>query len=161
MDYLQEAYPVSGARACGLLHLAVSSYYYHPHGRRDDLPVREALRRHAAFAVSVGRFSATIVTTVQLHHPKPFPRPLRPVADDRCSVRLLPDWRAGDLKLPCIHKRYLEKHDPESSSEQTAPLLTGRHTTAGSRSATRRNYTGTYTDLYDCHEGKKITSTDA
>lgn len=48
MDYLQENYPTSGARACGLLHLAVSSYYYQSHGRRDELPVRAALRRHAA-----------------------------------------------------------------------------------------------------------------
>ena len=48
MDYLQTTYPVSGARACGLLHLAVSSYYYQPHGRRDEQPVRSALRRHAA-----------------------------------------------------------------------------------------------------------------
>jgi putative transposase len=48
VDYLQETYPVSGARACGLLRLAVSSYYYQPHGRRDDVPIREALRRHAA-----------------------------------------------------------------------------------------------------------------
>ena len=48
MDYLQETYPVSGARACGLLQLAVSSYYYQPHGRRDEQPVRSALRRHAA-----------------------------------------------------------------------------------------------------------------
>ena len=40
MDYLRESYPVSGARACGLLHLAVSSYYYQP--------VRAALRRHAS-----------------------------------------------------------------------------------------------------------------
>ena len=48
MDYLQESYPVSGARACGLLHLAVSSYYYQTHGRRDEVPVRAALRRHAA-----------------------------------------------------------------------------------------------------------------
>ena len=32
---------------CGLLHLAVSSYYYQSHGRRDDTPVRAALRRHA------------------------------------------------------------------------------------------------------------------
>lgn len=48
MDYLQETYPVSGARACGLLHLAVSSYYYQPHGQRDDVPLRETLRRHAA-----------------------------------------------------------------------------------------------------------------
>jgi putative transposase len=48
VDYLQETYPVSGARACGLLHLAVSSYYYQPHGRRDDVPIREALLRHAA-----------------------------------------------------------------------------------------------------------------
>ncbi len=48
MDYLQETYPVSGARACGLLHLAVSSYYYQSHGLRDEAPVRAALRRHAA-----------------------------------------------------------------------------------------------------------------
>jgi len=48
VDYLNENYPVSGARACGLLHLAVSSYYYQPHGRRDEAPVRAALRRHAA-----------------------------------------------------------------------------------------------------------------
>ena len=39
---------MSGARACGLLHLAVSSYYYQPHGRREETPLREALRRHAA-----------------------------------------------------------------------------------------------------------------
>ena len=39
---------MSGARACGLLHLAGRSYYYQPHGQRDDLPVRSALRRHAA-----------------------------------------------------------------------------------------------------------------
>ena len=39
---------MSGARACGLLHLAVSSYYYQSHGRRDEQPVRAALRRHAA-----------------------------------------------------------------------------------------------------------------
>ncbi len=38
---------MSGARACGLLHLAVSSYYYQSHGRRDEAPVRSALRRHA------------------------------------------------------------------------------------------------------------------
>jgi putative transposase len=48
VDYLQETYPVSGARACGLLHLAVSSYYYQSHSRRDEQPVRSALRRHAA-----------------------------------------------------------------------------------------------------------------
>jgi len=48
VDYLQTTYPVSGVRACGLLHLAVSSYYYQPHGRRDEAPVRSALRRHAA-----------------------------------------------------------------------------------------------------------------
>lgn len=48
MDYLHKTYSVSGARACGLLHLAVSSYYYQPHGQRDDQPVRAALRRHAA-----------------------------------------------------------------------------------------------------------------
>jgi putative transposase len=48
VDYLQATYPVSGARACGLLQLAVSSYYYQPHGQRDDLSVRSALRRHAA-----------------------------------------------------------------------------------------------------------------
>jgi len=35
------------ARVCGLLHLAVSSYYYQSHGRRDEAPVRSALRRHA------------------------------------------------------------------------------------------------------------------
>jgi len=48
VDYLQESFPISGARACGLLHLAVSSYYYQSHGRRDEAPVRSALRRHAA-----------------------------------------------------------------------------------------------------------------
>lgn len=40
-------YPVSVARVCGLLQLAVSSYYYQSHGRRDEAPVRSALRRHA------------------------------------------------------------------------------------------------------------------
>lgn len=40
-------YPISATRACGLLHLAVSSYYYQSHGRRDETPVRSALRRHA------------------------------------------------------------------------------------------------------------------
>jgi putative transposase len=48
VDYLQENYPTSRARACGLLHLAVSSYYYQSHGLRDEQPVRAALRRHAA-----------------------------------------------------------------------------------------------------------------
>ena len=48
MDYLQETYPVSGTRACGLLHLAVSSYYYQSHSQRDEQPVRAALRQHAA-----------------------------------------------------------------------------------------------------------------
>ena len=48
MDYLKGRYPVSGTRACGLLRLAVSSYYYQSHGRRDEQPVRSALRRHAA-----------------------------------------------------------------------------------------------------------------
>ncbi|MBL9200088.1 MAG: IS3 family transposase, partial [Opitutaceae bacterium] len=48
VDHLRAGYPVSATRACGLLHLAVSSYYYQPHGRRDEAPVRAALRRHAA-----------------------------------------------------------------------------------------------------------------
>lgn len=48
MDYLRQSYPVSGARACGLLHLAVSSYHYQSHSQRDEQPVRLALRRHAA-----------------------------------------------------------------------------------------------------------------
>ena len=48
MDYLKAGYPVSRTRACGLLRLAVSSYYYQSHGRGDELPVRSALRRHAA-----------------------------------------------------------------------------------------------------------------
>ena len=48
MDYLKTGYPVSRTRACGLLHLAVSSYYYQSHGWRDEQPVRAALRRHAA-----------------------------------------------------------------------------------------------------------------
>jgi putative transposase len=48
VDYLQETYSVSGARACGLLHLAVSSYYYQSRGRREDGPLKAALRRHAA-----------------------------------------------------------------------------------------------------------------
>lgn len=48
MDYLKAGYPVSRTRACGLLRLAVSSYYYQCHGRGDELPVRSALRRHAA-----------------------------------------------------------------------------------------------------------------
>jgi putative transposase len=48
VDYLQESYPVSGTRACGLLHLAVSSYHYQPRGHREETPLREALRRHAA-----------------------------------------------------------------------------------------------------------------
>ena len=55
MDYLQESYPVSGARACGLLRLAVSSYYYQPHSHRDDQPVRSALRRHAAVRLRLPR----------------------------------------------------------------------------------------------------------
>jgi len=48
VDYLHENYPVSATRACGLLQLAVSSYYYQPHGRREEQPLRAALRRHAA-----------------------------------------------------------------------------------------------------------------
>ena len=39
---------MTGARACWLMRLAVSSHYYQPHGRRDDRPIREALRRHGA-----------------------------------------------------------------------------------------------------------------
>lgn len=46
MDCLQETYPVSGTRACGLLHLAVSSYYYQSHRLRNEQPVRAALRQH-------------------------------------------------------------------------------------------------------------------
>ena len=48
MDYLQETYPVSGTKACGLLHLAVSSYSYQSHSQRDEQPVRAALRQNAA-----------------------------------------------------------------------------------------------------------------
>src|SRR5690606_14968287 len=42
------SYDVQTKRACGLLRLAVSSYYYQSHGHRDDAPVRTALRRYAA-----------------------------------------------------------------------------------------------------------------
>ena len=48
VDYLRKSYPVSGNRACELLYLAVSSYYYQTHGLLDGQPVGEALRRHAA-----------------------------------------------------------------------------------------------------------------
>lgn len=48
MDHLKASYDVETKRACGLLRLAVSSYYYQSHGHRDDTPVRTALRRHAA-----------------------------------------------------------------------------------------------------------------
>jgi len=47
VDYLQQVHHASGARACGLIQLAVSSYYYQPHSTRDDAPLRAALRRHA------------------------------------------------------------------------------------------------------------------
>ncbi len=39
---------MSKARACGLMTLAVSSYYYRPTRSRPEQPLREALRRHAA-----------------------------------------------------------------------------------------------------------------
>lgn len=47
MDYLKEVHDATVSRACGLLRLAVSSYYYQSHGQRDEAPVRIALRRHA------------------------------------------------------------------------------------------------------------------
>ena len=48
VDHLKASYDVATQRACGLLRLAVSSYYYQSHGHRDDAPVRTALRQHAA-----------------------------------------------------------------------------------------------------------------
>jgi putative transposase len=47
VDHLRASYRVSGARACGLINLAMSSYHYQPHSARDDAPLRAALRRHA------------------------------------------------------------------------------------------------------------------
>jgi len=47
VDYAQGAYPLSKARACGLMSLAVSSYHYRPSCERPEQPLREALRRHA------------------------------------------------------------------------------------------------------------------
>ena len=46
--YARETFTVSKARACGLMTLAVSSYYYRPTCSRPEQPLREALRRHAA-----------------------------------------------------------------------------------------------------------------
>lgn len=48
MDYARESFPLSRTRACGLMNLAVSSYYYGAHPLRSEAPLREALRRHAA-----------------------------------------------------------------------------------------------------------------
>lgn len=47
VDYLQDTYPVSQRRACGLLDLQRSSYHYRPQERRDA-PLGDALRTHAA-----------------------------------------------------------------------------------------------------------------
>jgi len=47
VDHMCESYRVSGARACGLINLAMSSYHYQPQSVRDDAPLRAALRRHA------------------------------------------------------------------------------------------------------------------
>ena len=54
------------ARVCGLLHLAVSSYYYQSHGRRDEAPVRSALRRHAEVRSVVDRDYADYTSDVVL-----------------------------------------------------------------------------------------------
>lgn len=48
VDYAREQFSVSKTRACGLMALAVSSYYYSPGKGRPEQPLREALRRHAA-----------------------------------------------------------------------------------------------------------------
>lgn len=47
-DYARGEFAVSKRRACGLMTVAASSYYYRPCKGRDDVPLREALRRHAA-----------------------------------------------------------------------------------------------------------------
>lgn len=47
VDYLKQVHHASGARACGLIQLALSSYHYQPRGSRDEAPLRAALRRHA------------------------------------------------------------------------------------------------------------------
>ena len=47
MDYLRDGYSVSKTRACGLMDLAVTTYRYRPANSRPELPLREALRRHA------------------------------------------------------------------------------------------------------------------
>lgn len=39
---------MSKTRACRLTALAITTYRHRPHGRRTELPLREALRRHAA-----------------------------------------------------------------------------------------------------------------
>jgi len=43
VDYIIESYPRSQTRACGLIKLARSSYYYQGHPR-DDAPLRKALK---------------------------------------------------------------------------------------------------------------------
>jgi len=48
VDYAQTTFLVSKTRACGLMSLAVSSYYYQGTNARPEQPLREALRRHAA-----------------------------------------------------------------------------------------------------------------
>lgn len=48
MDHLRGHYSVSKTRACRLTALAITTYRHRPHGRRTELPLREALRRHAA-----------------------------------------------------------------------------------------------------------------
>lgn len=47
MDYIRETYSVTKTRACGLMELAVTTYRYRPAISRPELPLREALRRHA------------------------------------------------------------------------------------------------------------------
>ena len=47
-DYARGEFAVSKRRACGLMTLAASSYYYRSREGREDRPSREALRRHAA-----------------------------------------------------------------------------------------------------------------
>jgi len=48
VDHLRGTYSVSKTRACRLTALAVTTYRHRPKGRRAELPLREALRRHAA-----------------------------------------------------------------------------------------------------------------
>ena len=48
VEHLRQTYDVGLRRACGLAGLGTSSYYYKPAERRDETPLRRALKEAAA-----------------------------------------------------------------------------------------------------------------